>query len=524
MANKLLSMNKIRQILIFLDQGVSQRKIEKEVRVNRRTIASYLEKFRSTGLTFDGLLKLSDRDIDEILGLVKEEVMEDADPRRVHFLEHLEYHNQQLASKEGVTRLLLWEEYITNYPEGFQYSRFCDLLQEHNRASKAVMHFEYKPAEMMQVDFAGAPLHYLDTSTGELVSCPVFLAILPFSGYGYVEALVDAKLPQVVSALNKALIYIGGVPKGVKSDNMRQWVSKSSKYEPVFTEMLEQWANHNKIALFAARPYKPKDKPSVENFVRIAYMRIYAKLRNQTFYSLKELNAAIMIKLNEHHQLSFQRKSFSRYELFHNNESALLQPLPESSFFIQHYTRAKVQKNYHVVIGEDWHYYSVPFRYIGKEVRISYCMDSVEIFHNCTRIAIHVRSFRKHHFTTVREHMPEAHQSFSDEKGWDPEYYLKQAERAGQNTYDFIQKLMQSNPVIHQSYAGCAGLMRLLKAYGAARMEAACKRGLTGHRFKYTVIKNILDNNMDMIEETEQKEYRTPLHQNVRGAEAYKTN
>ena len=126
-------------------------------------------------------------------------------------------------------------------------------------------------------------------------------------------------------------------------------------------------------------------------------MRIYAKLRNQTFYSLKELNAAIMIKLNEHHQLSFQRKSFSRYELFHNNESALLQPLPESPFFIQHYTRAKVQKNYHVVIGEDWHYYSVPFRYIGKEVRISYCMDSVEIFHNCTRIAIHVLNiqFRK---------------------------------------------------------------------------------------------------------------------------------
>ncbi|MFC3559940.1 hypothetical protein [Pedobacter jamesrossensis] len=65
-------MNKIRQILIFLDQGVSQRKIEKEVRVNRRTIASYLEKFKSTGLTFGGLLKLSDGDIDEILGLVKE--------------------------------------------------------------------------------------------------------------------------------------------------------------------------------------------------------------------------------------------------------------------------------------------------------------------------------------------------------------------------------------------------------------------------------------------------------------------
>ncbi|WP_354361407.1 hypothetical protein [Pedobacter sp. UYP30] len=152
-------MNKIRQILIFLDQGISQRKIEKEVRVNRRTIAGYLEKFRSTGLPFDDLLKLSDRDIEEILGLVREEVMEDADPRRVHFLEHLEYHNQQLT-KEGVTRLLLWEEYIAGYPEGFQYSRFCDLLQEHNRASRAVMHFEHGIAIVKWRHFIFFEKHY----------------------------------------------------------------------------------------------------------------------------------------------------------------------------------------------------------------------------------------------------------------------------------------------------------------------------------------------------------------------------
>jgi len=524
MANKLLSMNKIRQILIFLERGISQRKIEKEVRVNRRTIAGYLEKFKLTGNDYGELLKLSDRELDEILGLVKVDVMEeDTDPRKIHFKGLLEFHNQELT-REGVTRLLLWEEYITDYPQGFQYSRFCDLLQEHNRASKAVMHFLHKAGELMQVDFAGAPLHYVDTLTGELISCPVFVGILPFSGYGYVEALMDAKLPQVLSALNNALAYIGGVPKGVKSDNMRQWVSKSSKYEPVFTDMLEQWANHNNIALFAARPYKPKDKPSVENFVRIAYMRIYAKLRNQTFYSLAELNTAIKEKLGEHHQMSFQRKTVSRYELFHRDEASLLQPLAQTPFSIRHYTRAKVQKNYHVVVGEDWHYYSVPFRYIGREVRILYCMDSVEIYYDGQRIALHNRSFRKHHFTTIREHMPVAHQSFADERSWDPEYYLKQAAQTGPNTYNFIQKLMQGNPLIHQSYGGCMGLMRLIKAYGVVRMEAACKRALTGHRFKYTVIKNILDNNMDLVQEQEQVEYRIPAHKNLRGPEEYKNN
>ncbi|WP_215236790.1 DDE-type integrase/transposase/recombinase, partial [Dyadobacter linearis] len=193
---------------------------------------------------------------------------------------------------------------------------------------------------------------------------PVFVAVLPFSGYGYVEALPNMKLAQVVKALNNALAYFGGVPLGAKSDNMKQWVSRSSRYEPAFTDMLEQWANHNHIALYAARPHKPKDKAAVENFVKITYRRIYAHLRNDTFHNLASLNAAIKEKLALHHQMNFQKKTFSRLELFTSQEAPHLQPLPESPYQVRHYTKAKVQKNYHVVIGEDWHFYSVPFRYI----------------------------------------------------------------------------------------------------------------------------------------------------------------
>ncbi|MEO5979718.1 MAG: IS21 family transposase, partial [Chryseolinea sp.] len=186
-----------------------------------------------------------------------------------------------------------------------------------------------------------------------------------FSGLSYVEALPNAKLVQVVKALNNTVEFFGGVPLSVKSDNMKQWVTKSCKYEPVFTEMLEQWSNHNNIALLAARPYKPKDKPSVENNVKITYQRVYALLRNDIFHSLSELNAEIREKVNKHHQLNFQKKIFSRQELFDNQEKGLLQSLPESAYNIRHYTRAKVQKNYHIVVGEDWHFYSVPYRYNG---------------------------------------------------------------------------------------------------------------------------------------------------------------
>jgi transposase len=523
MANKLLSMHKIRQILLFLERGVSQRSIEKEVRINRKTIALYQQKFLQTGLGFKDLLKHSDEELEQLRGLIKPDVPEDTDPRKLHFYSLADYFNTELR-RIGVTRLLLWQEYIQEYPSGFQYSRFCELLQEHLKVNQAVMHFDHHPAQMLQVDFAGDLLHYVDASSGELIACPVFVAVLPFSGYGYVEALPNAKLVQVVKALNNTLDYLGGVPLSVKSDNMKQWVTRSCRYEPVFTDMLEQWANHNHIALLAARPYKPKDKPSVENQVKITYTRIYATLRNDTFHSLAELNQAIREKLALHHQLNFQRKTCSRQEVFAEQERQLLQPMAESPYHFRHYTQAKVQKNYHVVVGEDWHYYSVPYRYIGKEVRISYCPDTVEIYQDNQRIAVHTRSYRKHGYTTTKEHMPASHQAISGQRGWNPEYYLQKAAEIGPHTFEFFKKVMERKLISEQAYTSCLGLLRLVKAYGPLRMEVACKRALTGYRFTYGAIKNILENNMDLLEEDPLPEYRIPSHPNLRGPEAYHDN
>ena len=259
----------------------------------------------------------------------------------------------------------------------------------------------------------------------------------------------------------------------------------------------------------------------MENNVKITYRRIYAGLRNDIFHSLAELNKAIRAKLDQHHQLNFQKKTFSRQELFDSQERALLQPLPESAYSIRHYTKAKVQKHYHVLVGEDWHYYSVPYRYIGKEVRIVYCTDTVEIYSESQRIAVHTRNFTSHGYTTIKEHMPERHQAINRQRGWSPEYYLKKAEDNGPNTYEFFKKVMDSKLVIDQSYTACLGLLRLMGAYGALRMEAACKRGLKGHKFTYGAIKKILDNNMDQLEEELTIEFRLPAHTNLRGPEAY---
>ncbi|PIG97906.1 hypothetical protein CS542_06620 [Pedobacter sp. IW39] len=91
---------------------------------------------------------------------------------------HLENYRKQLGLV-GVTRKLLWEEYIIDYQQGYSYSQFCFHLQQQLRARRPGMKLEHQPADKLFVDFAES-LHYIDPSTGEVIACQVFVACLPF--------------------------------------------------------------------------------------------------------------------------------------------------------------------------------------------------------------------------------------------------------------------------------------------------------------------------------------------------------
>ncbi len=140
----------------------------------------------------------------------------------------------------------------------------------------------------------------------------------------------------------------------------------------------------------------------MENEVKITYRRIYAPLRDKVFFSLNELNQAIAGELTKHHNKPYQNRDYSRSERFAKEERQLLQPLPTSTFIIRHRVQAKVQKNYHITLGEDWHHYSVPDQYIGKTVTAVYDSDTVEVYLQFQRIALHRRRYKKHDFSTVK--------------------------------------------------------------------------------------------------------------------------
>jgi transposase len=494
----------VRSILLLLKRGYAERKIAAEVNVSRTTIRNYRERFYNSGYSFDELFALENAALSELIYPPSVPVFNEhnTDPRRHAFESMQDYFLKELK-RTGVTKQLLWEEYLRQHPDGFRYTQFCERLRRYENTRHVSMRFNYKPGELMMIDFAGDKLHYINKETGELIGCQVLVCVLPCSGYSFVVALPDATIPQLIKGLNACLAFFGGAPYTLKCDNMRQAVTKSCRYEPVFSEAISAWALHNGIHLTAARVGRPRDKPHVENEVKVIYNRIYAPLRNRELYTIEELNKAVIELLKEHHEKQFSKNESSRKQIFDQEELEELQPLPPEVYVLKYETKSKVQRNYHVFLGQDRHFYSVPFHLVGTTLRIVYDTDLVEIYHHYQRIAVHKRNFRRHDYTTLPEHRPEAHQRYQEQMSWDSEYFLKEAmDNFGIYTFSYIKRMLESKQYPEQMYNSCIGLLRLSKTYPHARVEAACRRALKGSSADYSTIKTILAENADGLTES----------------------
>lgn len=521
MANKVITMQQIRTLIQLLEKGYSLRSISAQIGLSRQPVTFYAARLKSAPYSFEALRQLSDVDLASIVYAPKAATpltvnarMQELDSRMAYFLSELK--------RTGVTRLLLWEEYRKESSDPFRYTQFCILLKQASKTTNASMHLVHAPAAMVMVDFAGDKMSYVDRSTGEIILCPVLVAVLPFCKYTFAIALPNATIPLVIKALNACLAYFGGVPLSLKTDNMKQVVTKSCRYEPLFSEVLQQWSLHNNITLLATRVAKPKDKGAVENEVKIAYQRIYAPLRDDLFYHIDQLNEALNKQLTMHNEKRLQLKDYSRLQHFNQEEKSLLQAMPAEAFVLKHQVLAKVQKNYHITLGENYHHYSVPYQFIGKQVSAVYDTDMVEIYFQHKRIALHRRSYKKHDFTTTGDHMPQGHQDFFEQQGWTPAYFLNQAILIGPAVHRYMDEVLKTRAFAEQTYNACRGILRLLKEYGPQRLQAACSRALGGNVFNYRTIQNILSSNHDQLQQGDQTDlFRLPDHSNLRGPDSY---
>ena len=512
MAQKPITMEQLKQILQLKNDGISIREIARRVRISRNSVRKYLSRCDA------GTDNLSDKQLaDEAYN---NEQLQTKTQRKLQLLEHFRYAESELA-KTGVTRLLLWNEYLLKNPGGYGYSQYCDQFKSYLKHKDVSMHLEYNAADIMMVDFAGKKQYYVDTSTGERIECEVFVGILPFSGLIFCQAVLSQKTHDFAACINAMLRFYAGVPATILCDNLKTAVIRSDRYEPVFTDLCYQLSEHYGTTFSAARPYSPKDKAMVEQAVRIVYAHVYAPLRTCEFTSLKSLNDAMHQQLLLLNNKPYKDTVYSRLYFYEQQERSLLKPLPPEPFAPKKVTVLTVQRNYHVQLREDCLYYSVPYQYVGKKVKVLYDSRVVEVYYEHSRIAVHIRKPHGKAYTTIAEHMPPHHRHMHEIKGFNKEDLLKQAERIGVNTVKAASLILENSIYIEQNYKSCFGMLMLQKRYGIPRLEAACGRALQGTRINYTMIKNILERGLDKQLSLLEEQSPLPDHENIRGKDNY---
>jgi len=506
-------MRKIKEVLrLKWGKDLSNRQIAKACGISRPTVKEYLRRAAEAGLVWPLPSGLDETALERQLFPPAPLLPAHARGVPVWSVVH-----QELRSKKSVTLFLLWQEYRETHPEGYQYSWFCEHYRAWRGKLDVVMRQEHRAGEKLFVDYAGQTVPVVDRATGEIREAQIFIAVLGASNYTYAEATWTQGLPDWIGSHLRTFAFLGGAPELVVPDNLRAGVSRAHRYEPDTNPTYQDMASHYGVAVLPARVRRPRDKAKVEAGVLVVERWILAALRHRTFFSLAELNAAIRTLLEKLNARPFKKLPGCRRAHFEVLDKPALRPLPTELYVYAEWKKARVHIDYHVTV--EGHYYSVPHALIKKQLDVRITQHTVECFYRSNRVASHRRSYQKGRHTTVSAHMPEAHRQAGD---WSPERLSNWAAKTGPATEKLILTVLTSRKHPQQAYRSCLGILRLGKAYGDTRLEAACRRALILGSHSYKSIESILKHRLDDKPLAEQQELAlSEDHDNIRGPSYY---
>ena len=514
MAHWRVSMRKIREILrLRHERGLSHVKIGLSCGVGESTVGDCLLRAVAAGITWPLPEGLDDEALE--LRLYPGKVGGASQPPKPDF----SYIHSELR-KKSVTLQLLWQEYKHAHPNGYRYSQFCQLYREYRKGTEYSFRNSYKAGEKLFVDYAGQTVPIHCAKTGVVRHAQIFIAVLGASNYTYAEATWSQELVHWVTSHVRAFTFFGGTPDVVVPDNLRSAVNRACRYDPDLNPAYCHMASYYQVAVIPARPRHPKDKAKAECGVLVVERWILAALRKRRFFSLEEVNAAIQELLGSLNHRPFRKMRGSRAELFETLDKPALRPLPAATYEYANFKLAKVGINYHIEV--DGHFYSVPYKLVREKVEVRYSDSTIEIIHNCQRVASHRRSYMRGNYTTLTEHMPPAHQKHTE---WTPERMTRWAGEAGEAVAKMAAAILRSKPHPEQGFNAILGLIRLADKHGRDRLNDTCAKALASGSPRYQTVKVLLEpggprrrRGKDVRNDTDRP---TPEHRNIRGRSYY---
>ena len=511
---KRLSMRKIREILrLHYECHLSYRAIKTSVKASISRCYDYVQIFEEKGLSWP----LSEEYTDEVLEEIFRPKKQHKNKKAIPDWPVIHIDNK----KKGMTLFLLWQEYREINPDGYGYTNFCSYYKKYVKTQEYSLRQVHKGGDKLFVDYTGhkVPIHNLNSTDIKYVE--IFVGCLGASQYTYAEATWTQQLDDWISSHINAFEFFKGVPQCVVPDNLKSGVSKACRYDPDVNPTYQELAKHYGTAIVPTRSGKPKDKSKVESSVYLVERWILAALRNYKFFTITSLNQKIKELLFKLNRRDFKKMSGNRYQLYEEVDLPALQPLPEKRYELCRWLINKtVHVDYHVEIEQ--HYYSVPYTHVGKKIDVRLTSKMVEFFFNGSRIASHIRNRKKWHHSTIEAHRPKSHQEYLK---WTPARILNWAEKTGENCKKLAAKVMKSRSYPEQGFRTILGILRLSKTHSAEELEKACQIALTLKSYRYSTVKNILQNKANIFnrEIKKQNPFVITKHENIRGETYYQS-
>ena len=515
-----LPMRKILDILrLHFSGGFSNQTIADSLRLSKGSVFNCLQRFQAAGLSWPIPEDISQVALNAKLYPPKKVAAEGVPlPDFDHILTELK--------RPHVTRQLLFKEYRETYPQGLGQSSFYERLSQHARDKNVTLHQNHIGGDKLFVDYSGDAPSYIDLDTGECIPVELFAASWGASSYSYAEVTRTQTSGDFVQSHVRAFRFFGCVPAALVPDNLKSAVLKASFTDPDLNPLYEKMATHYDTALLPARVYKPRDKAVVESNVLHLQRFILGRLRDRMFFSLAEVQEAVLALVVLFNAEPMQLYKISRLERFEALDKPFAKPLPKDDFALQEVKLdVKVHLDYHIQFRK--HFYSVPFTLSGQYVEVHSDGTTLQIYRDGVRVGGHKQGLPNYGYTTQLVHMPPNHQFW---KGLTPEKLLLRAAQVGESMALLIQKILDCRRHPEQGYRAALGILNLSSKYGKERLEKAAARALHfGGRRRRDLV-SILDAGLDQkaISDDDAQVNRPatpPLeHHNIRGGMAFKLN
>ena len=391
-----VSMDRHAQVLELHRRGYSNRRIAQTLKMCKKSVRKYVDRALAKPLPSQEKPGASLPPVSSNAAILQ----------FPQWIQDMDWQSLLLEKAKGISVKILYNE-VGNAK--VSYWAFWNTLKRlslllNPEIPKTTMRLVHKPAEKTFVDY-GDGIEIVDSATGEIRKTWIFVGTLPFSSKVFAEFVFDQKLASFISSHEKMWNYFGGVTRYTVPDNLKSAVTKAHLYDPDINKTYCAYANHAGFAVLPARPKRPKDKANVECHVGILQRSFFQEVRNKTFHTISDLNNALAKHLEILNNQVMKDHGVSRNQRF-ETEAPLLLPLVEVPFEIPEVREATVHPDCHIQYGRS--FYSVPWIYVGKQVRVIATASRIQIFDILTleRVALHSCARRNGERKTDELHWP----------------------------------------------------------------------------------------------------------------------